>query len=169
MKLEMPRFDQARVLVLGDIMLDRYWHGGASRISPEAPVPVVKVDQLEDRVGASERAGRRICRSLKTTEHLAGSGIPMGEPESMDLRDLDRGQLCCRQQCNRRCRHRRVGVSSFRVGFFRSMERLWRCDRTHTGDRVEAANLQSGDGKSAARFRSVADGCTVIRNEASDA
>ena len=42
MKLTMPRFDQAPVLVVGDVMLDRYWHGGTSRISPEAPVPVVR-------------------------------------------------------------------------------------------------------------------------------
>jgi D-beta-D-heptose 7-phosphate kinase/D-beta-D-heptose 1-phosphate adenosyltransferase len=45
MKLSMPRFDQAPVLVVGDVMLDRYWHGGTSRISPEAPVPVVKVEK----------------------------------------------------------------------------------------------------------------------------
>ena len=43
MKLEMPHFNNARVLVLGDIMLDRYWEGPTQRISPEAPVPVVKV------------------------------------------------------------------------------------------------------------------------------
>ena len=43
MKLSMPRFDQAPVLVVGDVMLDRYWHGGTSRISPEAPVPVVRL------------------------------------------------------------------------------------------------------------------------------
>lgn len=49
MKLSMPRFDQAPVLVVGDVMLDRYWHGGTSRISPEAPVPVVKVEHIEDR------------------------------------------------------------------------------------------------------------------------
>jgi len=41
MKLELPQFHQASVLVLGDVMLDRYWEGPASRISPEAPVPVV--------------------------------------------------------------------------------------------------------------------------------
>jgi D-beta-D-heptose 7-phosphate kinase/D-beta-D-heptose 1-phosphate adenosyltransferase len=46
-------FSKARVLVVGDVMLDRYWHGPVSRISPEAPVPVVKVDQLEDRVGGA--------------------------------------------------------------------------------------------------------------------
>ncbi|MCY1421335.1 Bifunctional protein HldE [compost metagenome] len=53
MKLSMPRFDQAPVLVVGDVMLDRYWHGATSRISPEAPVPVVRVEQHEDRPGGA--------------------------------------------------------------------------------------------------------------------
>lgn len=53
MKLEMPPFQNARLLVVGDVMLDRYWHGDASRISPEAPVPVVKVENREDRPGGA--------------------------------------------------------------------------------------------------------------------
>jgi len=53
MKLTVPRFDRAQVLVVGDVMLDRYWHGATSRISPEAPVPVVKVGQCEDRIGGA--------------------------------------------------------------------------------------------------------------------
>jgi D-beta-D-heptose 7-phosphate kinase / D-beta-D-heptose 1-phosphate adenosyltransferase len=51
MHLFMPNFDRARILVVGDVMLDRYWHGMSTRISPEAPVPVIKVDQTEDRPG----------------------------------------------------------------------------------------------------------------------
>lgn len=51
MHLFMPNFERARILVVGDVMLDRYWHGMSNRISPEAPVPVVKVDQTEDRPG----------------------------------------------------------------------------------------------------------------------
>ena len=43
-----PCFSDARVLVVGDVMLDRYWHGQASRISPEAPVPVVHVENVMD-------------------------------------------------------------------------------------------------------------------------
>jgi rfaE bifunctional protein kinase chain/domain len=43
----------ARVLVVGDAMLDRYWHGAVERISPEAPVPVVKVAREEERIGAA--------------------------------------------------------------------------------------------------------------------
>lgn len=43
----------ARVLVVGDAMLDRYWHGTVDRISPEAPVPVVKITREEERIGAA--------------------------------------------------------------------------------------------------------------------
>ncbi len=53
MHLSMPNFDRAHILVVGDVMLDRYWHGMSSRISPEAPVPVVKVSQTEDRPGGA--------------------------------------------------------------------------------------------------------------------
>ncbi|WP_020146000.1 bifunctional D-glycero-beta-D-manno-heptose-7-phosphate kinase/D-glycero-beta-D-manno-heptose 1-phosphate adenylyltransferase HldE [Thioalkalivibrio sp. ALJ15] len=53
MKLSLPPFDQARVLVVGDLMLDRYWHGGTDRISPEAPVPVVHVRDIEQRPGGA--------------------------------------------------------------------------------------------------------------------
>ena len=53
MRISYPDFKQANVLVVGDIMLDRYWHGGTSRISPEAPVPVVKVDHIEERPGGA--------------------------------------------------------------------------------------------------------------------
>lgn len=48
-----PAFASARVLVAGDVMLDRYWHGPAGRISPEAPVPVVRVSDIEDRPGGA--------------------------------------------------------------------------------------------------------------------
>ncbi|AMA47366.1 bifunctional D-glycero-beta-D-manno-heptose-7-phosphate kinase/D-glycero-beta-D-manno-heptose 1-phosphate adenylyltransferase HldE [Pseudomonas monteilii] len=61
MKLTMPRFESAPVLVVGDVMLDRYWHGGTSRISPEAPVPVVKVDQIEDRPGGAANVALNIA------------------------------------------------------------------------------------------------------------
>jgi len=44
---------QRRVLVVGDVMLDRYWHGAVERISPEAPVPVVRVQREEKRLGGA--------------------------------------------------------------------------------------------------------------------
>ncbi len=53
MKLSKQELAKARVLVVGDAMLDRYWHGAVDRISPEAPVPVVKVTREEERIGAA--------------------------------------------------------------------------------------------------------------------
>ncbi len=50
---ELSDFNQSRVLIAGDLMLDRYWHGATSRISPEAPVPVVRVDEDEGRPGGA--------------------------------------------------------------------------------------------------------------------
>ena len=46
-------FSSARVLVVGDVMLDRYWYGDVERISPEAPVPVVRIQREEYRLGGS--------------------------------------------------------------------------------------------------------------------
>lgn len=51
--MRVPDFSQARILVVGDLMLDRYWHGTTGRISPEAPVPVVAVEQEEARLGGA--------------------------------------------------------------------------------------------------------------------
>ncbi|KWD78699.1 D-glycero-beta-D-manno-heptose-7-phosphate kinase [Burkholderia ubonensis] len=51
----------ARVLVVGDVMLDRYWFGETNRISPEAPVPVVHVTQTEDRLGGAANVARNIA------------------------------------------------------------------------------------------------------------
>lgn len=80
MKLSMPRFDQAQVLVVGDVMLDRYWHGGTSRISPEAPVPVVKVEQAEDRPGGAANVALNIA-ALGAGVSLAGL---VGRDEAAD-------------------------------------------------------------------------------------
>ncbi|MFT0533314.1 D-glycero-beta-D-manno-heptose-7-phosphate kinase [Castellaniella hirudinis] len=51
----------ARILVVGDIMLDRYWFGEVDRISPEAPVPVVRVARREDRLGGAANVARNIA------------------------------------------------------------------------------------------------------------
>ncbi|WP_248320298.1 MULTISPECIES: D-glycero-beta-D-manno-heptose-7-phosphate kinase [unclassified Caballeronia] len=52
------RISAARVLVVGDVMLDRYWFGDVNRISPEAPVPVVHVQKKEDRLGGAANVAR---------------------------------------------------------------------------------------------------------------
>ena len=73
---------QARVLVVGDAMLDRYWFGAVERISPEAPVPVVRVNREEERLGGAANvastsrrsARRRRCSpSSATTSRRAAS------------------------------------------------------------------------------------------------
>jgi D-beta-D-heptose 7-phosphate kinase / D-beta-D-heptose 1-phosphate adenosyltransferase len=53
MNIRIPQFDAVRVLVAGDVMLDRYWFGATGRISPEAPVPVVHVQETEERPGGA--------------------------------------------------------------------------------------------------------------------
>lgn len=49
---------RTRVLVVGDVMLDRYWFGDVHRISPEAPVPVVQMSRTEDRLGGAANVAR---------------------------------------------------------------------------------------------------------------
>ena len=71
MKLEMPPFQNARLLVIGDVMLDRYWHGSASRVSPEAPVPVVQVANREDRPGGAGNVALNIA-ALGSAVRLVG-------------------------------------------------------------------------------------------------
>ena len=53
-----PRLDNVRMLVVGDVMLDRYWFGDVSRISPEAPVPVVRFERREERLGGAANVAR---------------------------------------------------------------------------------------------------------------
>jgi rfaE bifunctional protein kinase chain/domain len=53
-----PALDQVRILVVGDVMLDRYWFGDVSRISPEAPVPIVRIEKREARLGGAANVAR---------------------------------------------------------------------------------------------------------------
>src|SRR5699024_4642198 len=57
-----PSFESARVLVGGDVMLDRYWHGDTGRISPEAPVPVVRIGDEEQRLGGAGNVALNLAR-----------------------------------------------------------------------------------------------------------
>ncbi|MDH5534353.1 MAG: D-glycero-beta-D-manno-heptose-7-phosphate kinase, partial [Betaproteobacteria bacterium] len=57
-KFDRSVLSRARVLVVGDVMLDRYWFGEVGRISPEAPVPVVKIDRIEERPGGAANVAR---------------------------------------------------------------------------------------------------------------
>ncbi|WP_394174988.1 bifunctional D-glycero-beta-D-manno-heptose-7-phosphate kinase/D-glycero-beta-D-manno-heptose 1-phosphate adenylyltransferase HldE [Thalassotalea litorea] len=83
MKVDIPNFSDARVMVVGDIMLDRYWLGPTSRISPEAPVPVVKINNHEDRPGGAANVALNIA-SLGGQVTLSGI---TGEDEASDALD----------------------------------------------------------------------------------
>ncbi|WP_040977487.1 bifunctional D-glycero-beta-D-manno-heptose-7-phosphate kinase/D-glycero-beta-D-manno-heptose 1-phosphate adenylyltransferase HldE [Necropsobacter massiliensis] len=65
------QFQNAKVLVLGDVMLDRYWFGATNRISPEAPVPVVRVQEHEERAGGAANVAMNIA-SLNVPVELLG-------------------------------------------------------------------------------------------------
>jgi len=97
MKLDMPPFQQARVLVVGDVMLDRYWHGKAARISPEAPVPVVKVASREDRPGG---AGNVALNAAALGAAATVIGITGNDEagQELHLRLSAAGVLCSFQQ-----------------------------------------------------------------------
>jgi rfaE bifunctional protein kinase chain/domain len=60
MQLTPEKISSARVLVVGDTMLDRYWYGAVDRISPEAPVPIVRVTHTEERIGAAANVAYNI-------------------------------------------------------------------------------------------------------------
>jgi len=59
--MQLPDYCSARVLVMGDLMLDRYWHGATTRISPEAPVPIVHIKQNEQRAGGAGNVALNIA------------------------------------------------------------------------------------------------------------
>ncbi|BAL22952.1 D-glycero-beta-D-manno-heptose-7-phosphate kinase [Azoarcus sp. KH32C] len=67
----LPDFSAGRILIAGDVMLDRYWHGSTTRISPEAPVPVVKVEGDEYRAGGAGNVALNAA-SLGTATSLVG-------------------------------------------------------------------------------------------------
>lgn len=66
-----PDFSGTRVLVAGDVMLDRYWSGSTDRVSPEAPVPVVRIAGAQDRAGGAGNVALNLA-ALGVTTSLAG-------------------------------------------------------------------------------------------------
>ena len=112
------RLAQCRVLVVGDVMLDRYWHGEVARISPEAPVPVVHIQREENRLGGAANValnirtlGARVtllsmvgqddaARSLRQLLDTHGIHAELGEDPGMEtivkLRVIGRSQQMLR-------------------------------------------------------------------------
>lgn len=93
MKNYLPDFSSANVLVVGDVMLDRYWYGATNRISPEAPVPVVKINSLEERPGGAANVAMNIT-SLGGLVRLIGlTGID--EPARILNEQLTKQNVNC--------------------------------------------------------------------------
>jgi len=119
MNLPLPSdFAQRRILVVGDVMLDRYWHGEVARISPEAPVPVVHVRREENRPGGAANVALNIqtlgaratllsmvgadaaAQTLRALLQQHGIDAELGEDPGMDtivkLRVIGRAQQMLR-------------------------------------------------------------------------
>ena len=92
--MKLPRFDKASVLVIGDLMLDRYWHGTTERVSAEAPIPVVNISDTEDRPGAAANVALNVA-SLGADVTLIGM-VGLDEPGEVLLEKLDSAGICCR-------------------------------------------------------------------------
>lgn len=118
MKNQIPDFSTASVLVIGDLMLDRYWFGDAARISPEAPVPIVNIKQTDERPGGAGNVALNISAlggratligitgndeaAQTLTQQLAGAGVSHdihclgGIPTITKLRVISRQQQLIR-------------------------------------------------------------------------
>ena len=59
--IEAKQIAASRVLVVGDVMLDRYWYGAVDRISPEAPVPIVRITREEERSGGAANVAYNVA------------------------------------------------------------------------------------------------------------
>ncbi|PWI31995.1 bifunctional heptose 7-phosphate kinase/heptose 1-phosphate adenyltransferase [Vibrio albus] len=93
MKPILPDYSTSGVLIVGDVMLDRYWYGPTGRISPEAPVPVVKVEDNEERPGGAANVAMNIAA-------LGGHASIIGltgedEPASVLAETLDSLKVNC--------------------------------------------------------------------------
>lgn len=73
--MTIPQFDDARVLVVGDVMLDRYWFGEVTRVSPEAPVPIVHIQKTEERPGGAANVARGVAALGAQVTMLAVVGL----------------------------------------------------------------------------------------------
>ena len=83
------RLSSTRILVVGDVMLDRYWFGSADRISPEAPVPVVRVDKTEYRLGGAGNVALNIAKQGVRVNLLSVRGDDQEGRELESLLELN--------------------------------------------------------------------------------
>jgi len=74
-KANRAQFAKTKLLVVGDVMLDRYWFGDSDRISPEAPVPVVQVSKVDERLGGAANVARNVAALGANTTILGVVGV----------------------------------------------------------------------------------------------
>jgi D-glycero-beta-D-manno-heptose-7-phosphate kinase len=77
-KANREQFSKTRLLVVGDVMLDRYWFGDTNRISPEAPVPIIQVGKIDERLGGAANVARNVAAlgAQTTILGIAGNDEP---------------------------------------------------------------------------------------------
>ena len=83
--MRIPTFQSARVLVVGDVMLDRYWFGEVTRISPEAPVPIVHIQNTEERPGGAANVARGVAALGAQATMLAVVGLDEAGKQLEDI------------------------------------------------------------------------------------
>lgn len=94
MKFVLPPFEKAQVLVVGDVMLDRYWYGATDRISPEAPVPVVHVTRKDERPGGAGNVALNIA-ALGAKASLVSMVGNDNEADVLEQKLQTAGIHCC--------------------------------------------------------------------------
>ena len=135
MKITLPDFTGVEVLVVGDLMLDRYWHGATERISPEAPVPVVHVKSTEQRPGGAGNVALNLSAlgASSSLVGVTGDDEAAGELEGL----LTKAGVCCRF-------HRRGGAATVtKLRVISRHQQLIRLDFEDGFAGVEAADLLS--------------------------
>ncbi len=135
MKLDIPRFDATRILVVGDVMLDRYWHGDTSRISPEAPVPVVKIENIEDSPGGAANVALNIA-ALGAACNLTGV---IGDDAAGE--SLQQALVAAGIECDFQLSDGNPTITKLRV--LSHHQQLIRLDFEENFSRVDSENLNS--------------------------
>jgi len=147
MPQSMPPFQTARVLVVGDVMLDRYYHGSATRISPEAPVPVVRVNNQEDRPGGAGNVALNIAA-------LGGAATLLGVVGAdATAKDLGSRLAAAGVRCEFLESADKPTITKLRV--ISQHQQLLRMDFEQQFDAADVADL-------GARFESILDNAQVV-------
>ena len=111
---KLSKFDNVSIAVIGDVMLDSYWYGDTQRISPEAPVPVVKVGDIDQRPGGAANVALNISSlgakvklfgltgidndSKELDKCLLEHGIENGVIKDKDLQTINKLRILCQSQ-----------------------------------------------------------------------